>query len=550
MDKLIDYGPTVRNKIVAGAKMLEDVVASTLGPAGHNVIISDGGVRPVITKDGATVSNSVDSEDPYMKIGIQMVKDVVSKVDALAGDGTTTTTVYTAELMKQFTDLVNLGVNPNELRKGLEAATKDAVVILEKEAYHTDDVAAVANLATNGDAELTKLLVEAYSAIGENGSVILADSWKRSGESYVEVSTGIKWAGGIPSEVFITNPIESTAVLDDPYIMVFASGITDLEPLKPYIDLSKKEGRNLVLIAPYFEPAIWTPAAGDGVCLIMSPGKSLDRLDLHEALMDLAITVGTKVIPDAESAIKVVPDLKDLGVAKLIVASVEETNITQVDEMEEAKAEEYEKYLQTLKAKIDDDDELRVSTVERLKERLARLSGGIATIHIGALTPTEKEEKVALVEDAQNSVGCALKFGVLPGGGTALLKTAQMLAEAKHEFSSDAMRKGYEAVLNVMRIPSKKLVGSIKPDDYQYLVQQVAHDSSFWKGYNIRTEQIEDLKKSKIFDSAAIEIFAMKYAASEVGSFIISDGVVINAVDNIRYDMNDRRAAEAGYVRK
>ena len=265
MDKLIDYGPTVRNKIVAGAKMLEDVVASTLGPAGHNVIISDGGVRPVITKDGATVSNSVDSEDPYMKIGIQMVKDVVSKVDALAGDGTTTTTVYTTELMKQFTDLVNLGVNPNELRKGLEAATKDAVAILEKEAYHTDDVAAVANLATNGDAELTKLLVEAYSAIGENGSVILADSWKRSGESYVEVSTGIKWAGGIPSEVFITNPIESTAVLDDPYIMVFASGITDLEPLKPYIDLSKKEGRNLVLIAPYFEPAIWTPAAGDGV---------------------------------------------------------------------------------------------------------------------------------------------------------------------------------------------------------------------------------------------------------------------------------------------
>ena len=544
MNKLIDYGPAVRNKILNGMINLENIVASTLGPAGHNVIISDGGVRPLITKDGATVSNNIDSDEPYERIGMQMVKDVVSKVDSIAGDGTTTTTIYTTELFKTFTDLVNLGVNPNELRSGLEKATKDAIQILEKESYHTTDIRPIAHVATNGNEELTDLLVKAYTEIGDNGSVILADSWKLSGESYVDISTGIKWAGGIPSEVFITNPIEDTAVIDKPYIMVLASGVTDLEPLKPYIELTQQNNRNLVLIAPFFEPAIWAKAAADGVCLVMSPGNSLDRTDLHEALMDLAITVGTVIVPDAESAIKTVPDLNDLGEAELIVASVKETNITQVEEISEDKALKFEEYIENLRKRIDEDDELQQTVVERLKERLARLTGGIATIHIGALTPTEKEEKAALLEDAQNSISCALKYGVLPGGGTALLKTAQRLSEAKHDFKSEAERKGYEAVLNVMRSLSKRIVASVKPNDYQYLVQQVAHEPDFWKGYNVRTEQIEDLKKSAIFDSAAIETSALKYAASEVGSFIISDGVVINATDNIRYDVNDRKAME------
>ena len=256
MNKLIDYGPAVRNKILNGMINLENIVASTLGPAGHNVIISDGGVRPLITKDGATVSNNIDSDEPYERIGMQMVKDVVSKVDSIAGDGTTTTTIYTTELFKTFTDLVNLGVNPNELRSGLEKATKDAIQILEKESYHTTDIRPIAHVATNGNEELTELLVKAYTEIGDNGSVILADSWKLSGESYVDISTGIKWAGGIPSEVFITNPIEDTAVIEKPYIMVLASGVTDLEPLKPYIELTQQNNRNLVLIAPFFEPAI------------------------------------------------------------------------------------------------------------------------------------------------------------------------------------------------------------------------------------------------------------------------------------------------------
>ena len=546
MDKLIVYGADARNRIVHGAEKLENIVASTLGPKGHNVIISDGGVRPLITKDGATVSSKTDSDDPFEKIGMQLVKDVVSKVDSVAGDGTTTTTIYSTNLLKETNDLINLGVDPNEVRKGIDAATKEAVESLEKHAVKTDDIAAVAHVATNGSNELVDLLVEAYNSIGENGSVVLADSYKRDGSSYVEVSKGIDWEGGIPSSLFITNSAEDTAVVEDPLIMVVATGVQDLEPLMPYIDITRKLERNFVVVAPYFEPKLFSKAASEGVLLLMSPGTSFRHVDLHEALMDLAVTIGTKVVPDLESAQNVVPDVeKDLGHAKLIVASVKSTKITQVDELEEEKAEQYEAYIEKLKAAIGEDSELAQASIESLKERIARLSGGIATVHVGGLTPEEKEEKIALVQDAQNSIRSALDYGILPGGGTALLKVAQELADKKHDFSSEAMRKGYEAVLKVMRLLAKRLVASVKPEDYQYIVQQVAHEKDFWAGYNVRTEQIEDLKSSKIFDSAAIEILAMKYTASAVGSFAISDGVIVNKVPNLNYDVNDRRILEA-----
>lgn len=548
MDKLIVYGADARNKIVEGAKTLKNIVASTLGPRGHNVIINTGGVRPLIVKDGKTVADHVDVEDPFAKVGIQLIKEIVSKVNSVAGDGTTTTTIYATELLSTLADLVNLGVDANELRKGAEFATDLALQILKDRAEHSDDIRAIADVASNQNEELIKLLVEAYSSIGENGSVILADSYRRSGESYVEVSNGIRWQGGIPSSLFITNVIDDTCVIENPLIMIFASGVQDLEPIQPYFELARQQGQNLVLIAPYFEPKLWSQAASLNVCMLMSPGTSFSHVDIHDAIMDLAITVGTKVIPDVKSAINVVPNLEDLGKAKLIVASVKETNITQVEELDEKHAEEYENYIEKLKATVNDDtSELSEIVLESLRDRLARLSGGIATIHIGALTPTEKEEKIALLEDAQNSISSALKYGVLPGGGTALLKTAQILADQKRDFPNEAFKKGFEAVLQAMRVPAKQLVSSVKPDDYQYIVQQVAHEKDFWNGYNVRTERIENLKESKIFDSAAIEQFALKYAASGVSSFIISDGIIVNRVNNIKYDMNDRRAVEGKY---
>lgn len=547
MNKTIIYGSDARNRIIKGINKVENIVGSSLGPKGHNVIIYDGGVRPLITKDGATILNKVDSEEPFEKIGILLIKDIVSKVDSVAGDGTTTTTIYSSELMREVNSLINLGVDANALRKGMDAATKDAINFLKIKAEKIEDIESIAKISTNENEELSQLLVKAYKSIGENGSIVLTDSYKRNGESYVVVSNGLNWKGGIPSDLFITNTADDTAVIENPSIMVLATGVKDLEPLKPYIDIARKLNRNLVFVAPYFEPVLWSQAAGAGVFLVMSPGTSLDHTTLHEALSDFAVVVGTKVVTSAENAINEVPDFeKDLGKAKLIVSSVKETKVTQLDEIDPSKAKQYEDYINKLKNSIED-DETTPTVIENLKDRLARLSGGIAEIHVGALTPIEREEKAALLVDAQNSVASALKYGVLPGGGTALLKTSYYLSKNlkdKDEFKDEAFKKGYEAVLKCLKVPAQKLVSSVKPNDYQYIVQQVAHEKDFWNGYNVRKERVNNLKEDKVFDSAAIELFALEYSNSVIGSFVISDGVIVNSIDNIRYDVNDRSALE------
>lgn len=547
MNKTIIYGSDARNRIIKGINKVENIVGSSLGPKGHNVIIYDGGVRPLITKDGATILNKVDSEEPFEKIGILLIKDIVSKVDSVAGDGTTTTTIYSSELMREVNSLINLGVDANALRKGMDVATKDAINFLKIKAEKIEDIESIAKISTNENEELSQLLVKAYKSIGENGSIVLTDSYKRNGESYVVVSNGLNWKGGIPSDLFITNTADDTAVIENPSIMVLATGVKDLEPLKPYIDIARKLNRNLVFVAPYFEPVLWSQAAGAGVFLVMSPGTSLDHTTLHEALSDFAVVVGTKVVTSAENAINEVPDFeKDLGKAKLIVSSVKETKVTQLDEIDPSKAKQYEDYINKLKNSIED-DETTPTVIENLKDRLARLSGGIAEIHVGALTPIEREEKAALLVDAQNSVASALKYGVLPGGGTALLKTSYYLSKNlkdKDEFKDEAFKKGYEAVLKCLKVPAQKLVSSVKPNDYQYIVQQVAHEKDFWNGYNVRKERVNNLKEDKVFDSAAIELFALEYSNSVIGSFVISDGVIVNSIDNIRYDVNDRSALE------
>jgi len=258
MNKIIMSGVEPSKRIVAGAKKLKEVVASTLGPKGHNVLIYENGVRPILSKDGATVSYHVDSADPLEKIGMMLLKDVISKVNSEAGDGTTTTTIYTATLLEKLNDLKNLNIDPNELRKGMNIATKETIEFFEKNKKPLKSIKDVALVSTNGNEELSDLFEKAYNSIGENGSVILADSYRRDGSSYTETSSGLKWNGGIPSDLFITNTATDTCVMEDPLILVYAAGVKTLEDLSSAITLADSNDRNLVVVAPYFEPKIWS----------------------------------------------------------------------------------------------------------------------------------------------------------------------------------------------------------------------------------------------------------------------------------------------------
>lgn len=544
MEKRIEYGHSPRAGVLNGMRKMAAIVRATHGPTGGNVMMDEGTVYPLISKDGATVGNHVDFADPYERMGIQLIKGTIDKVDAQAGDGTTTTTIYTYELAERCEHLASLGLNVHEVRKGMQKASDMAESYLRGKAIPITikDIDAVAKLSSNGSEEISNLLVEAFNSIGENGVVALADSYRRDGTSYVDVSQGIKWPNGIAASCFETDEATNECRLQMPYILVYGVPVDSLEAIEPI--LQQTRGQNLAIIAPYFDSAIFERCAGEGVACIMGPGHSLDKNRLLEELRDVAIAVDTKVIPDLASTSKFIKSLEDLGRAELIVSKLDSTIITQLEEITPEHAKRYEEYVNGLCKLLDENDELSIARVENLKDRIARLSGGIATIHVGAPTVTEKEEKVASITDAMNSVKSALNNGVLPGGGTAMLKTAVYLESNIPEGLSPEAIEGYKAVCQTLRIPAKNLVESLKPEDYQMIVQDIARESDFNVGYNLLTEKKEDLVKAKIIDAAAIEYYVVHYAASTVGSFITTKGFITFAKDNVSYDYNDRAAVD------
>lgn len=546
MNKVITQDNEHMQRILSGSREIRNIVQSTHGPKGKNVIINDGSLYPKFTKDGATVAKACDTNDQYKYIGMSMIKQVIDKVDSLSGDGTTTSTIYTDTLLNKAYHLASLDLNVNEIRKGMNLASEKAEDFLKSKAIFTKDIRAIANVSSNRNKEISDLLYEAFSSIGEEGIVQLSDSYKRDGSSYVELSQGIKWSQGFPSSLFITDEVDSSAKITNPYILIYSTGVEDLRPIENIINQTTRENRNLVIIAPYFDNSVFNYAASNGVLLINSPGKSLNKEKIQEEIQDLAIVVNTKIIPDVESTSNIIHSLNDLGSAALVVSKINSTTITQSDELSEDHIKNYEKYVEGLKKRINDNDELSINEMEFLHERIARLTGGIATIHIGAPTLIEKEEKIALITDAMNSVKSSLKNGILPGGGVAMLKTSDYLLQNKdiQKDLSDEAKKGYNIVCEALRECSKSLYESVWPNDYQYKVQEISHEKDFNIGYNLITEQKCDLVKEGIIDAAAIEYNVVKYANSVVGSFILSKGIIVNESNNVNINYSDPRIME------
>lgn len=547
MNKIILRGHDARKRMVKGAEYLSSIVRTTYGPYGHNVVIGKGSVRPVITKDGATVDNAVDSDDPFMKIGIQTIKDVVSKVDSTSGDGTTTATIYASELMKGAEKLASLGFNGRVVRKGLQAASDEAVKYLESKKSKVDDIRAIADVSSNGSKEITDLLVEAINSVGEDGAIQLDESTSKDGRSYVKVLSGYQWDFGFPSSKFISNFTDKSSIVKEPWILVSAQPIDSsedwdaLETLRGQAQLSKK---NLVIIAPFFNSAYYEEASKSGILFLISPGRNFSQEKQMDYLQDIAALVNTKVIPDWSSLSKVIEGVDDLGTCACITAHSNDTKITLPEELSEKAVKRLEDHVKELQKLIDENDELSVAQCDALKERIASISGGIATIFVGALTPIEKEEKFALVLDALNSVNNAIKYGVLPGGGTALLKTSNYLLENCPKDFTEEEKAGWELVAHTLREPAKILIETAKPEDYQYIVQQVAHEKDFNKGYEMMSDKICDLLKEGIIDAAKIEMDVIRYSCSAISSFLLTDGIIVDAVKNANLDVVDSYMAD------
>lgn len=540
------YGHEAKKEVLAGANILCRAVQTTYGPTGRNMGCWNGQtIDPEFSKDGATVAGYIDDDNPLHKIGMELVRSVVDRVDAIAGDGSTTATIYTTNLMNKGEALVNLGLDANEIRRGVQKASDIAENYLKEKAEKSEDIRSLAMIATNGHEELSGLFEKAFKSIGEGGVVQLFDSNRRSGESYVEIAAGFSWSSGIVSTLFTNDTAQTTATIRNPKVLVIDKHVDEFRPIQGIIDACKNENLPVVIIAPSFEEILYDKASEKGVTLIYSPAMSMNRDRNYDELTDIATLLGTKVVPGIGNTLEYIKGLGDMGSCASITATLNKTTIEEEAELTPEKAKAIEDYVKRLRARLDDNDELSINQNELLKARLAQLTGGIANIYIGALTKVEKDEKAAAALDALNTIKNARKYGILPGGGTAMLKASNYLEENMPKDLTPTEVRGYNAVVETLRIPAQILIKSIKPNDYQYLVQQVAHTENFWEGYSLKAEKIEDLKKVNIIDSAAIEFTVVKYAASTVGTFIMTEGFIIPERANMLYHQNDPAALEA-----
>lgn len=546
MNKVILKGHEARKRVLSGVVKICDIVETTYGPYGHNVILGQG-LRPKITKDGATVVNEVDSDDPWEKIGIQLTKDVVSRVDTMSGDGTTTTTIYFRHLMEGAEKLASQDFNCRNVRKGIVRASDEAIAFLEKNKLKAKDIRAIVDISSNGSKEIADLLTEAIESVGEDGAIHLDESTRKDGKSFVRKSIGYTWMGGYPSSVFISDQTSKSSIVKDPWVLISEEPLLEdeewdsLELLKSQAQLSHK---NLVIIAPGFDSKFYKEAAEAGILFIKAPGFGDSPEKKMDHLIDLSKITNTTVLSEWSMVSKVFKSPSDLGTCETITCKKDTATIVLPEELTEAHAKVIEDHVTALKKLIDENDELTPALVDHINNRIADVSGGVCTIFIGALTPTEKEEKYDLLVDSLNSVNNSIKYGILPGGGTALLKASHHLAVNIPKDLTAEEKAGWNLVAKTLTLPAQVLIKSAMPEDYQYIAQQVRNEEDFVKGYDLINDKFVDMVKAGIIDAAKIEMDVIKYSASMVSSFILSDGTITNGNANCNIDVVDRYMAE------
>lgn len=537
MNRIVEYGREAQEKILAGIDKVADVVQSTYGPMGNNVIIYTGGYEPLITKDGETAGNSVDSDDPFERIGVLLEKGVISKVNEITGDGSTTTALYSRALFRQAFRIHSLGFNPKEARKGMRFASDEAVKFLKSKVVSVtgERVKEIAKLSSNGNEEIADLLMQAFKLVGVDGMVRMEDSYRRDGSSYVEPTVGINWSAKMISEVFIGDAAKNETVIKDPYILLLGFILDDWEKVAPIVNLAQYGDKPLVIIAPNFNPAVIQNAVASKTMLVMGPPKS------DGEYKDLAVLLGTTVATDLNVLQNKITELKHLGSAKSITATLKDVTIIQKEELTEEEAKVYSEYVESLKKELNTADTLTETANENLRKRIAKFSGGIATVYVGGKTSTEREEKWDAIEDALNSCQSALEGGVLPGGGMAMLRTAEYLSKHTPKKESKDFIEGYNAVIETLRVPATILLQTVFPDDYQYILQKLAKCKDFYYGIDLTTEKYGNLIDMGIIDAGIIEYTCIDYTCSQVGAFLLSSGVIVNGTNNITHGYNSEK---------
>jgi chaperonin GroEL len=515
------FNTDARSKLKRGVDQLAEAVRVTLGPKGRNVVIDKKFGSPTVTKDGVTVAKEVELSDPIENMGAQMVKEVATKTSDLAGDGTTTATVLAQAIFREGLKNVTAGANPMELKRGIDRAVEAVVEQLKAISVPSagkKEIAQVGTISANNDKEIGNLIAEAMEKVGKDGVITVEEA--KGLETTLETVEGMQFDRGYLSPYFVTDPEKMEAVLDDPYILIHDKKISAMKELLPLLEKVAQSGKPLLIIAEDVEgEALATLVVNKlrgtlKVVAVKAPGFGDRR---KEMLRDIAVLTGGQVISEELGFKLENATLNDMGRAKRVV--VDKDNTTIVDGR--GKSDGIQGRIAEIRSAIDkstsDYDR------EKLQERLAKLSGGVAVINVGAATETELKEKKARVEDALHATRAAVEEGIVPGGGVALIRAQGALEKLK---GTEDERVGVEIVRRALEEPIRMIAQNAGAEG-SIVVARVKESKEKNFGYNAATDTYEDLVKAGVIDPTKVTRTALQNAASIAGLLLTTEAVVV-----------------------
>jgi len=519
MAKEISYDSVARNALKKGVDTLANAVKVTLGPKGRNVVIEKKFGAPTITKDGVTVAKEIELEDKLQNVGAQMVKEVASKTSDIAGDGTTTATVLAQSIISEGLKNVAAGANPMSIKRGIDAATITVVDQLRKQSKDLPDstqIAQVACISANGDKEIGDKIAEAMEKVGKDGVITVEES--KTAETYLETVEGMQFDRGYLSPYFVTNSESMDAEMDDPYILIHDKKISNMKDLLPLLEKVVQTGKPVVILAEDVEgEALATLVVNKlrgtfKVLAIKAPGFGDRRKAMLE---DIAVLTGGTVISEDAGYKLENATLDYLGSCKRVVSDKDNTTIVDGNgEKENIKARINEINVQIEKSTSDYDK-------EKLQERLAKLSGGVAVLNVGAPTEVEMKEKKARVEDALHATRAAVEEGIVAGGGVALLRSVSALDKLD---VSDNQKVGVNIVRRALEEPIRQIVNNAGLEA-SIVVQEVRNGKEDY-GFDARSEGYVNMFKSGIIDPTKVTRVAIENAASISGLLLTTEAAV------------------------
>jgi chaperonin GroEL len=519
--KEVKFSTDARTKMLRGVDILANAVKVTLGPKGRNVVIEKSFGAPRITKDGVTVAKEIELSDKFENMGAQMVREVASKTNDLAGDGTTTATVLAQAIVKEGAKSVAAGMNPMDLKRGIDMAVEAVVADLKKNARKitsNDEIAQVGTISANGDAEIGRYLAQAMEKVGNEGVITVEEA--KSFETELDVVEGMQFDRGYLSPYFITNTEKMRVELEDAYVLIHEKKLGNLQELLPVLEAVVQSGRPLLIVAEDVEgEALATLVVnklrgGLKIAAVKAPGFGDRRKAMLE---DIAIlTGGTAVSEDLGIKLEKVT-LDMLGRAKKIV--IEKENTTIVDGA--GSKEDIEARVTQIKAQIEEtsSDYDR----EKLQERLAKLAGGVAVIRVGGATEIEVKERKDRVDDAMHATKAAVEEGILPGGGTALLRAIKALDNLAP--ANDDQKTGIEIVRRAIQAPARQIVQNAGADG-SVVVGKIIENADYAFGYNAQTGEYGDMYAFGVIDPAKVVRTALQDAASVSGLLVTTEAMI------------------------